>query len=417
MHIVFFADNFPPEGNAIASRVFERACYWVKWGHQVTVITSVPNFPEGKIYSGYKNKFYQVEIMEGIRVVRVKTFITKNKGFILRILDFLSYIFPALVAGLFQQKPDAIVATTPQFFVGITAWMTASLRGLPFILEVADIWPASIVGVGAMHKSMLIRWLEKLELFLYRRAIEIVVLTPAFKRNLTSRGVSEHKINVVINGVDLGKYAPLNRDTVLAKEQAIETDQFVVGYIGTHGMAHALVNVLRAAQLLMNPNIVLLFVGAGAERDELIHYADTNQLKNVKFIPAQPKNTISRFWSLCNVALVHLKNDPVFAEVIPSKIFEAMGMGLPILLAAPKGEASNIITQQKVGIWVPAEDPQALATAINDFYQQAEQRKQFAARSRECAYLYSRERQAKEMLLAIEQGISRKQKAKAKGNA
>lgn len=415
MHIVFFADNFPPEGNAIASRVFERACYWIKWGHQVTVITSVPNFPEGKVYPGYKNKLYQVELIEGIRVVRVKTYIAQNKGFLLRILDFVSYICPALIAGILQKKPDVIVATTPQFFVGITAWLASFFRGIPFILEVADIWPASIVGVGAMHKSILIRGLEKLELFLYRRATSIIVLTPAFKKNLTSRNIPENKITVVINGVELAKYTPLEKDTLLAAKLNIDIEKkFIVGYIGTHGMAHALKNVLQAAESLSNSNILLLFVGAGSTRDELIAYATKKQLNNVKFVSAQPKKSISSVWSLCDVALVHLKNDPVFAEVIPSKIFEAMGMGLPILLAAPKGEASEIVTQQKVGIWVPAEEPQALADAINLLYNEVEKRKQFAIRSRECAYFYSRERQAREMMKAIEDALSNKQHVEPK---
>lgn len=404
MHILFLADNFPPEGNAIASRVYERACYWVKWGHQVTVITSVPNFPEGRVYPGYVNKFYQVENMDGIKVVRVKTFIAANRGFVLRTIDFLSYIFPALCAGLWQKKPDVVIATSPQFFVGITAWLIALCKRKPFILEVADIWPASIVGVGAMRKSTLISALEKLELFLYRRADAIVVLTSAFKKNLTSRHVPADKISVVINGVDLLKYAPQSRDDALAGYYGISKETLVVGYLGTHGMAHALENVLHTATQLNEYNILFLFVGAGAYRDALIAYAKKNNIKNVKFIPAQPKGKILNFWSLCDIALVHLKNDPVFAEVIPSKIFEAMGMGLPILLAAPEGEASAIVKQDRVGIWVPAEEPPALANAILTLRDE-NTRRTYAENSRARAYFYSRERQARDMLTVIESKV------------
>jgi colanic acid biosynthesis glycosyl transferase WcaI len=401
MHIMFLTDNFPPEGNAIASRVFERACYWINAGHQVTVITSVPNFPEGKVYEGYKNKFYQVEIMNGIRVVRIKTFIAKNKGFILRTVDFISYLPPAILAGLWQKKPDVVVATTPQLFVGLTGYFLKVLRRIPFVLEVADIWPASIVGVGAMHKNKLIQMLEKLELFLYRNATTIVVLTDSFKTNLTSRGISADKITVVINGVDTSKYSPLEKNHELARTHGIEPDQLVVGYLGTHGMAHGLMNVLRTAEQITNNKILFLFIGAGADRDDLMAYAKQKQLNNVKFLPAQPKNTMPQFWSICDIALVHLKNDPVFAEVIPSKIFEAMGMGLPIILAAPAGEASAIIVKENVGIFVPAENPDSLADAIETLYQNPEQRKQFAATSQRCAYHYSRERQASDMLKVI----------------
>jgi colanic acid biosynthesis glycosyl transferase WcaI len=402
MHIVFLSDNFPPEGNAIASRVYERACYWVKAGHEVTVITSVPNFPEGKVYAGYKNKFYQVEIMNGIRVVRIKTFIAKNKGFMLRTLDFLSYIIPALLAGLWQKKPDVVAATTPQFFVGVTAYLLTALRRVPFVLEVADIWPASIVGVGAMQKSTLIKWLEKLELFLYSRANSIIVLTQAFEANLTERSVPAAKISVCINGVDTSQFSPVPKNHQLAQNFDIKPDQFVIGYLGTHGMAHGLANVLHCAELLQDhQQILFLFIGAGAERDELMEYAASKNLMNVKFIPTQPKNTMPQLWSLCNVALVHLKNNPVFAEVIPSKIFEAMGMGLPILLAAPAGEASAIITEEEVGIWVAPEQPQALADAALQLYEQPELCQQYAKQSQQRAYYHSRERQANEVLAVL----------------
>ena len=187
MKILFISDNFPPERNAAASRVYERACYWIKWGHQVTVITCAPNFPEGKLFPGYKNKFYQVEYLDGIRVVRVKSLIAANKGFFMRILDVMSFTLPAMLASLFQERPAVIAATSPSLFAAVAALLVAKMRRLPFIFEVSDLWPASIVGVGAMRDSAVIRWLEKLELFLYRHAAEIIVLSPAFKANLIAR--------------------------------------------------------------------------------------------------------------------------------------------------------------------------------------------------------------------------------------
>lgn len=404
MHILFFTDNFPPEGNAIASRVYERASYWVRWGHQVTIVTSVPNFPEGKVFPGYQNNWYQVDYMDGIRVVRVKTFIARNKGFLLRTLDFVSYILPAFFAGVCQDKPDVIAATTPQFFVGMTAWLVSFVRRIPFVLEVADIWPASIVGVGAMKKSLIIRWLEKLELFLYRRAVAIVVLTAAFKKNLCDRGIDPQKLRVVINGVDQRRYAPLSRDVAFGKQLGMPEAKLRVGYLGTHGMAHGLLNVLKTAELLQEiPEIQIVFVGAGAERDMLLAYAQHHQLRNVTFILPQAKEKMRALWSLCDVALVHLKNDPVFAEVIPSKIFEAMGMGLPILLAAPRGEASDIVMQHEVGIWVPAEQPERLKEALITLYYDQALRSAYARQSLAMAPQFSREKQARDMLDVLQQ--------------
>ncbi len=407
MNILFLTDNFFPERNAAASRVYERACYWVKWGHQVTVITCTPNFPEGKVFKGYKNKWYQVENIDGIRVVRIKTFIAANKGFFLRIIDSISFTIPAIIAGLFQQKPDVVVATSPSLFAAVAGLVVAKIRRLPFVMEVSDLWPASIIGVGAMKESFLIRCLEKLELFLYRHAASLIVLSPAFQENLISRNISADKIHVVINGVDMTRYYPRPPELELAKQYQITADHFVVGYIGTHGMAHALENILHSAELLKHqPNIKFLFVGAGAARDELMREAEKKALNNVCFVPSQAKEKIADFWSLCHIALVHLKNSPVFAEVIPSKIFEAMGMGLPIVIAAPAGVAVSIVEDDNVGVSVEPENPKLLAHTINHFFENPGQLEVLAKNSYKKAPNFSREQQAKNFILVLKQTLT-----------
>lgn len=401
MDILFLADNFPPERNAQASRVYERACYWVRWGHRVTVITCAPNFPEGKVYPGYKNKLYQVEYMDGIRVVRVKTFIAPNVGKVLRIIDFLSYMVAAFLAGLIQPRPTVVAATSPQFFAAVAGWALAAARRLPFVLEVSDLWPESIVAVGAMKRNLALRVIESLELFLYDRAARVVVLTPAFKENLVSRGVSGRKADVVLNGVDLSRFAPRPRDPELACAWGLSETDFVVGYIGTVGMAHGLHNVLEAAAGCPD-RIRFLIIGPGADRDRLVAEAERRGLHNVQFIPPQPKQTIPTYWSLCDVALVHLRGAPLFTTVIPSKIFEAMGMGLPILMVSPEGEASRLVLREGAGIWVPPDDPVALRDAVLLLEHNLELRRQLAERSRLAAPRYSRERQAREMLSVLE---------------
>ena len=150
MKILFLSENFPPESNAAATRVYERACYWADWGHQVTVITSAPNFPEGKLFSGYENKWKQFETMSGIRVVRVKTYIAANRGIAHRIFDFLSFMVTGFFAALKEERPDVIAATSPQFFTAVAGWAASAVRGIPFVFELGDLWPASIAAVGAM---------------------------------------------------------------------------------------------------------------------------------------------------------------------------------------------------------------------------------------------------------------------------
>jgi len=232
IHILFITENFPPERNASATRVYERACYWIKWGHEVTVITCAPNFPEGKVYPGYKNRWYQVEQMDGIRVVRVKTFISANKGFLLRSLDFVSFMFTSIAAGFFQKKPDIVMATSPQFFAAVSGWVISLFKRQPFIFELGDLWPASITAVGAMKDNLTLRIMEKLELFLYRKSAAIVALTNAFREDLIRRGIDKSKIHVVVNGVDLPRYSPRPKDSDLLEELGLK-DKFVIGYIGT----------------------------------------------------------------------------------------------------------------------------------------------------------------------------------------
>lgn len=402
--ILFLTENFPPETNAAATRVYERALYWVKAGHEVTVLTCAPNFPQGRLFDGWENRWRQVQVMDGIRVVRVKTYISANEGFAKRSLDFISFMLTAYGAGLFEKRPDVVVATSPQFFAALGGWALAAtrswfgLRRLPFVFELGDLWPRSITAVGAMKQSPVIRALETLELFLYRRAAAVVALTHAFKDDLMRRAIPGDKIAVVINGVDLPRYQPRPRDIELAARWGLE-GKFVLGYVGTHGMAHGLINVLDAAERLRaDDRIRFLFVGAGAERDMLMAEAARRGLTNVIFQGMQPKEMMPRIWSLCDVALVHLKNDPAFAEVIPSKIFEAMGMGLPLLLVAPEGEASRIVLDDQAGLWVPAADPQGLADAARSLESDESLRADLATGSLSAAPNHSREYQAQRFL-------------------
>jgi len=402
VNVLFFSENFPPESNAAATRVYERAVYWARWGHRVTVITQAPNFPEGRLYPGYENAWRREETIDAIRVVRVKTLIAANRGVALRTLDFLSFMVTGFLAALREEKPDVVAATSPQFFAAVAGWAVGAVRGVPFVFELGDLWPASITAVGAMRKGPFISLLERLELFLYRRAAAIAALTRSFKDNLVARGIDADKIAVVVNGVDLARYAPRERDSDLARAWGLQ-GKFVAGYVGTHGMAHGLGNVLDAAERLRGDGRVrFLLVGAGAERAALMADAKRRRLGNVVFMERQAKEEMPRIWSLCDVALVHLKNNPVFAGVIPSKIFEAEAMGLPVMLAAPEGEASRIVAADGCGVHIAAEDSQALAAAVRELMQNEDRRRAFAAASLAAAPTHSREVQAKDMLRVLE---------------
>jgi colanic acid biosynthesis glycosyl transferase WcaI len=405
LKILFLTENFPPETNAAATRVYERAVYWQNSGHNVTIITCAPNFPQGVLFEGYQNHWYQTEDLFGIKVVRVKTYISANRGVVRRSLDFLSFGFMGFIVGLFQSRPDIVVATSPQFFSAVAGWAIAACRRLPFIFELGDLWPTSIAAVGAMKKGFLLSLVEKLELFLYRRATRVAALTHAFKKNLVRRGIEANKIDVVLNGVDLPRYAPKPRDEKLAKKWLLK-DKFVIGYVGTHGMAHGLNNVLDAAEKLqVNEKIRFLFAGAGADRKRLVEDAKKRMLSNVVFMSTQPKEEMPTVWSLCDVALVHLKNNPAFGEVIPSKIFEAMAMGLPILIVIPDGEARGIVEDNAAGIWVPPENPKALVDAVQKLSSDTLLCSELIAGSLAAAPRYSRTVQADEMISVFEKAL------------
>ncbi len=398
MKILFLTENFPPETNAAATRVFERALYWVKDGHAVTIITSAPNFPQGKLHHGWKNKWHQIEVHEGIRVVRVKTYIAANRGTTQRMLDFISFMLTAFVAGLIEKRPDVIAATSPQFFAAVCGWALGGVRRVPFVFELGDLWPESIIAVGAMRPSFYLRLMEKFELFLYHQSASVASLTHAFKKNLIGRGIPADKISVIINGVDLWRYGPQSRDANLAITWGLE-NKFVYGYVGTHGMAHGLSNILDAAEILIDrDDIRFLLVGDGAEREALIAHAKNLHLKNVIFLPPQPKKMMPKIWSLCDVALVHLRDLPTFAGVIPSKMFEAMGMGLPILMSMPFGEATKIIEENGAGIAIPPENPKALAVSAQNLCDDKALLKTLQVQSLAAAPLHSREAQAQKMM-------------------
>lgn len=401
MRILFLTDNFPPEGNAPATRTYEHAVRWVRAGHEVTVITCAPNFPEGKLFPGYRNAWRSVETLDGIRVVRVKTYITANEGFLKRTLDYLSFMAAGTVAGLFERRHDVVVATSPQFFCALGGWALARLKRRPFVFELRDLWPASITAVGAMQRSAAIRALEKLEMFLYRSADAIVPVTQSFREELVHRGVRADKIHVVLNGVDLQRYCPAARDQAMAKQYDLD-GRFVVGYLGTHGMAHGLEKVIEAAERLRDdPRIVFFFAGSGAQRAHVERMAAERALPNVRMIPRQPKEMMPRLWGLCDLSLIPLRDTPVFASVIPSKLFEGMGMGIPALMSLPRGEAVRIVESTGCGVCVAPEDAAAMADEIAALAGDPERMRRLREASLAAAPAYSRDRQARLMSDAL----------------
>ena len=403
MHILFLTDNFPPEVNAPASRTFEHCREWVKAGHEVTVITCAPNFPTGKLFDGYRNRLLARETMAGIDVVRVWSYITANEGFLRRTLDYVSFMVAATPASLGVRKPDIVVATSPQFFTACAGYLASRLRGVPFVFELRDLWPESIRAVGAMKQSRILDWLEKIELFLYRKAAMIVSVTNSFKENLSHRGIDPAKIHVVTNGADLMLFQPQKKDAELERRLGLE-GKFVAGYVGTHGLAHGLDTLLEAARRLREEgrnDIHLLFLGNGAKKAELCARARALNLANVTFLDSVPKADVVRYWSLLDASVIHLRKTELFASVIPSKLFESMAMGIPVLHGV-RGESAAIVEREGAGLTFAPENAGQLRDRLIELAQDRQLAARLSASGLAAAGRYDRRRLASRMLHLVE---------------
>jgi glycosyltransferase involved in cell wall biosynthesis len=390
MHILFLTDNFPPEVNAPASRTFEHCRIWVNQGHHVTVITCAPNFPRGIVFPGYKNKLWQTENIQGIRVIRVWSYISANEGFLKRILDYISFMPSAVLASCGVHEPDIVIGTSPQFFTVCAAYLVGALKRIPFVFELRDIWPESIKAVGAMNHSLAIKMLEKIELFLYRKTTLIISVTHSFKEILTNRGVEPDKIQVITNGVDGSLFFQTHKDPDLLKQYDL-TGKFVVGYVGTHGMAHQLETILDAAEIAQvnDENISFILLGDGASKKGLVELASKKGLKNVIFIESVSKDNVIRYYSLLDASIIHLKKKELFTSVIPSKLFESMAMGLPVLHGV-MGESADIVLNNQVGLVFEPENAQALYDNLLNLKQDEVQYKSFREHALSASKKYDR---------------------------
>ncbi len=386
MKILFLTDNFPPEVNAPANRTYEHAIEWVKKGAEVWIITSFPNFPIGKVFDGYKNKYYQYEKIDGINVIRVWTFIAENKGFLLRIIDYISYMISSILISYKVKAPDIVIATSPQFFTAIAGLIVSKIKQKPFILEIRDLWPESIKAVGAMKDNIIIRILEHIETYLYNNATAIIVVIEAFKNHIKKHSNNKH-IYLIPNGVNRTKFYPREKDEKLLK-QINPNKHLLISYIGTIGMAHDLDTILDVIK--EKSDVKLLIIGDGANRDHIKERIEKEKITNAILLPLIQHNEIPVYWNISDIAFVPLKKSKLFENALPSKIPEAAGMGKPMIISVD-GFAQRLIEKYDCGIYGGVENKQLLKRAIEQM-QDPETRKRFSANALNLANDYSRER-------------------------
>lgn len=365
MEIAYFCQYFVPETAAPAARVSELARAWADAGHGVTVVTGVPNHPTGRVPEEYRGTVFRQEQLGAVRVWRNWLYATPNDGFFKKTLSHLSFMLSTLVLSVPRLRhADILIVSSPTFFVVITVCLAHWLWRVPYVFEVRDLWPGVFVELGILRNRALIRALEGLEMFLYRRAALVVVVTESFKEVLVQRGLPARHIEVITNGVDTETFRPQAAvSPTFRAEHEIESGSVVL-YIGAHGISHALSSILDVASKFSDePDVCFALVGDGADKQHLMQQATARNLTNVRFFPSQPRVTVPDWYASADIVLVPLRNIPIFETFIPSKIFEILACERPIV-ASVRGEARRILNRSGAAVVVDPEDVPAIEKAI-----------------------------------------------------
>ncbi len=368
LKIVYLSHYFPPEVNAPALRVSEMALRWSDSGHEVTVLTGFPNHPSGIIPDEFKGMRRLVTKFKELKVVRTFQYAAPNKGVVKRIMNYLSFMFSSIFLGSSKiGKPEIIIATSPQFFVAVAGFVLSRIKKCKYVFEIRDVWPEEIVAVGAIKSPLIIRTLEAIEMFLYRKADLLVAVAQGTIDLLEERGIMREKIVLCPNGVNVEHFQNGSNGIALRKELGIN-DKFVVSYIGTHGMAHHLQDLLQVAKKLENKNkIQFLFVGDGAEKKKLTRMAEEMKLKNVIFHNQVSHEKIVDFYKATDLFVVPLKKAKLFTKNIPSKIYEIMAVKKPILIST-EGESRIMVEKSGAGIGCTPENIEEMAEKVLYLY-------------------------------------------------
>lgn len=336
-------------------------------------------------------------------VHRVWTYLAANAGRVRRSLNYASFVPSAVWRAMRLGRFDVLVATSPQFFCAVAGWLAARAKRMPWVFEVRDLWPDSIRAVGAVRSGWVLRCLERLELRLYRSATAVVCVTRSFVEQLQQRGVPIAKLHFVPNGVEIDEWRGIDRNAVRT-ELGLAADEVAVAYVGTLGMAHGLGTILEAAERLRQraPRVRFLVVGEGAEGQQLRQEAAERGLGTVRFFGLVPRERAREILSAADVALVLLKRTPLFEFVLPSKMFEAMAAGVPILLGVG-GEAKRVLDASGGGVAIQPEDAEALAGEIERLANDPEAREELGFAGREFVVgEFARSRWAKDYLQILQ---------------
>ena len=367
MQFIILTQYYPPETGAPQNRLSDLAGRLVKMGHAVQVLTAKPNYPRGFFYPGYEKGLWKHANQDGVKVTHCWLYPTPKKQIFYRLLNYFSFVLSAALFGTFiLPKADILLVESPPLFLSVTACWLSRIKGARMVLNVSDLYPETAIALGMLQQ----RWLQKaffgFEAWSYSVSALITGQTEGIVKSIRDRFPNK-PVYLLSNGIDLELFASLYEQGCQVRDRS--QNMFIVGYAGILGHAQGLISVIAAANLLREiEDIQFHFYGDGPLRECIIKMAEELKLTNVQFMGHCSHTEIILLMHTWDAGLVPLAKTSLLAGARPSKMFELMGAGLPILLSAPQGEASEIISNANAGIWVEAESPEALAGAVRQLH-------------------------------------------------
>lgn len=385
MRILFLTQYFPPETGAAQNRLSDLAARLAAAGHEVVVLTAVPSYPKGQIFDKYRGRFLATEGENGYRIVRIWTVVTNNKDFLRRILAYVSFAILALVVGAFKvEKTDILYVESPPLFLAVAGFVLGKLKQAKFVLNVSDLWPESAVALGILRNPWLVRWATRVEEHLYRRASLVTGQTQGIINSIRSRCPQTATL-LLTNGVSpefLADVEVARATRERARKEFGFGARLIVAYTGVHGLAQGLETIICTADLLKEyEDIQFLFLGDGPEKSRLQAMTIDKKLSNVRFLASQPSSRMPEVLAAIDISLVPLRRHDLFRGAIPSKLFEAMGAGVPVVVGID-GEARSLVELSGGGLVVEPESPNELARAVLLLYRDPILRNSLSVRGR-----------------------------------
>ena len=387
MRVLLISQYFPPETGGTPNRLLSIAKGLREAGHEVHVLAEKPNHPEGIIREDYRDGIFEERTYEGIPVTYTWVYTHPEKNFLKRLAFYLSFMAMAIVGALRKKGDfDVVLASSPPLFVGLSGWLAARLKDAKFVFDVRDIWPEVAVAMGALSNPITIRLAEQLERFIYNRADGITAVTSSFCNHIQEVASEKIPMRRIMNGTMPEVFHQDSRREEMRAQLGIQ-GKYVVTYAGNLGLAQGLPHLIEAADRLQeNEEVEFVLLGSGPVKEDLIQEANIRELTNVRFLDRVPLEEAAAHMAASDALLVPLEDHEIYRQFIPSKLFDSMASGRPILLSVD-GEARTILEEAEAGLYYPAEDGEALAKRIEWLVDHPEKGKKMGRNGR----VYARE--------------------------